>query len=118
MDIYEYKVVPAPKRGQKGKGVKGNEAKFANKLESVINELAADAWEFVRTDTLPAEERQGLTKRITVYQNLLIFRRKKPVSRSPIVEAPVVTPPPEIPEEAKEANVRSIFKTKGVNEAS
>ncbi|MFQ6548403.1 DUF4177 domain-containing protein [Aestuariibius sp. 2305UL40-4] len=75
--IYEYRVVPAPRRGLKGKGVKGPEARFAHALETVMNEEAADGWEYVRTDTLPAEERQGLTSRTTVYQNVLVFRRPR-----------------------------------------
>lgn len=73
--MFEYKVVPAPKRGLKGKGVKGNEGRFANALQTVMNELGKDGWEYLRTDTLPAEEREGLMGRTTVFQNMLVFRR-------------------------------------------
>lgn len=73
--MYEYKVVPAPKRGLKSKGIRGTEARFANALEQVMNEHAQSGWEYQRTDTLPAEEREGLMGRATVYQNLLIFRK-------------------------------------------
>lgn len=72
---FEYKVVPAPTRGRKARGVKTPADRFARALEEAINELAADGWEYLRTDTLPAEERQGLTGRTTVYQNMLVFRR-------------------------------------------
>ncbi len=72
---FEYKVVPAPTRGKKAKGLKTQADRFANALEAAINDLAADGWEYVRTDTLPAEERQGLTGRTTVFQNMLVFRR-------------------------------------------
>lgn len=78
--MFEYKVVPAPKRGLKGKGVKGNEGRFANALQTVMNELGKDGWEYLRTDTLPAEEREGLMGRTTVFQNMLIFRRSLAVS--------------------------------------
>lgn len=75
MPAYEYKVVPAPKRGPKAKGIKGNEARFAHALEAVMNEYGAQGWRYIRTDTLPVEERQGLTGKVTVYQNMLVFRR-------------------------------------------
>ena len=77
MAEYEYRVVPAPKRGKRGRGVKGPEARFANAMESVMNSLAADGWEYLRTDSLPAEERSGLTARVTVFQHLLVFRRDR-----------------------------------------
>lgn len=75
MQGYEYKVVPAPKRGLKAKGVKGTDARFANALQSVMNDLGAEGWEYQRADTLPCEERQGLTGRSTTFQNMLVFRR-------------------------------------------
>lgn len=75
MPSYEYKVIPAPKRGLKAKGVKGSEAQFANALATAMNDLGADGWEYVRADTLPCEERSGLTGKTTVFQNMLVFRR-------------------------------------------
>lgn len=75
MPIYEYKVVPAPKRGLKAKGLKTGEARFANALQQVMNDLGAQGWEYQRTDTLPLEERQGLTGKTTSFQNMLVFRR-------------------------------------------
>lgn len=101
---FEYRVVPAPKRGLKARGVKGSEAMFALALETAMNELGAAGWDYVRADTLPCEERSGLTGRTTVYQNMLVFRRAKPEA---VTEAPAearkalapplavaVTPPP------------------------
>jgi len=75
MPKYEYKVVPAPKKPGKIKGVKGTDNKFAAELAGLMNEYGADGWEYQRTDTLPCEERQGLTGRTTTFQNMLIFRR-------------------------------------------
>lgn len=75
MTGFEYKVVPAPERGLKAKGVKGTKARFANVLQTVMNELGAEGWEYQRTDTLPVEERQGLTGKTTSFQNMLVFRR-------------------------------------------
>lgn len=85
MTGFEYKVVPAPMRGLKAKGVKGTPARFANALETLMNELGAEGWEYQRTDTLPVEERQGLTGKTTNFQNMLVFRRA-------LVEAEVETP--------------------------
>jgi len=75
MQAYEYKVIPAPKKGIKAKGLRKGEARFAKALETVMNEFGAEGWEYQRTDTLPLEERQGLTGKTTSFQNLLVFRR-------------------------------------------
>jgi len=75
MAAFEYKVVPAPKRGLKARGVKTPEARFANAIETLMNDLGAEGWEFQRSDTLPNEERQGLTGRSTEFRTILVFRR-------------------------------------------
>jgi hypothetical protein len=72
---FEYKVIPAPKRGEKARGVKTTEDRFALALTLLMNELGADGWEYVRSDALPCEERVGLTGTKTNYQNMLVFRR-------------------------------------------
>lgn len=70
----EYKVVPAPERATKQRGLKGA-ALFAHSVEALMNELAAEGWQYLRADTLPQEERSGLTNKTTTYRNLLIFQR-------------------------------------------
>ncbi|MGJ8584525.1 MAG: DUF4177 domain-containing protein [Marinosulfonomonas sp.] len=104
MSAYEYKVVPAPKKGVKTKGARTQEARFAHALQTLMNEQGTDGWEYQRTDTLPCEERQGFTGRTTTYQNMLVFRRTL-VSKAetqtvspPMVEAPKPVPAP-IPNE-------------------
>jgi hypothetical protein len=72
---YEYRVIPAPVKGTKAKGVKTVEERFALTLQEAMNSMAADGWEFQRAETLPSEERSGLTGRKTVHHNLLVFRR-------------------------------------------
>lgn len=96
---YEYKVVPAPTRGLKAKGVKTPEGRFANALEATMNELATDGWEYLRTDTLPSEQRDGLMSKTTVYQNVMVFRRgtgapaeEAPAAREAADDALVLTP--------------------------
>ena len=93
MQRFEYKVVPAPRKGLRGKGVKGAEARFANALQTVMNELGAEGWEYQRTDCLPAEERQGLTGRTTVFQNMLVFRRplEEEAETAPVVPVAAIT---------------------------
>ncbi len=90
---FEYKVVPAPTRGKKAKGLKSPADRFANALGAVINEMAAEGWEYQRTDTLPAEERHGLTGRSTVFQNMLIFRRVAEAVHAAETEAEEVATP-------------------------
>lgn len=74
--MYEYQVIPAPNRAPKIKGVKQAAERFAHTLTELMNEAAADGWEYVRTDTLPLEENRGLTRKSTTsFQNLMVFRR-------------------------------------------
>lgn len=102
MAQFEYKVVPAPKRGVKARGVKGTEEQFAHALTLLMNEAAAEGWQYQRTDTLPCEERKGLTGKTTVFQNMLVFRRtieERKETAEP--EAPVLlVAPPEQSETA------------------
>lgn len=75
MPRYEYKVVPAPAKGLKGKGVKGAEARFSHGLQELMNGLAGYGWEYQRAETLPSIERVGLTGSTTEWRNVLVFRR-------------------------------------------
>lgn len=86
MQRYEYKVIPAPRKGDKEKGLKTTEARFAQTLTRLMNEMAQDNWDYLRTDTLPAEERVGLTGRTTTFQHMLVFR-KELAPRQPVFGA-------------------------------
>jgi hypothetical protein len=105
---YEYMVLPAPTRGIKAKGAKTAEERFAIALETKMNKMANDGWDYVRTDTLPSEQREGLMGKTTVYQNMMVFRRAKKVQRpvtpapAPVVAAPTPRPAPKV-EPVKEA---------------
>lgn len=79
---YEYKVIPAPTKGLKAKGVKSGADRFANALQTAMNAMAADGWDYLRAETLPSEEREGLMGKTTVFQNVLVFGRA-------VVEQPV-----------------------------
>lgn len=75
MPTFEYKVVPAPARAERARGIKGTTALFANTLAAIMNELGREGWEYQRADTLPCEERSGFTGKTTTFQNMLVFRR-------------------------------------------
>ncbi|WP_236638515.1 DUF4177 domain-containing protein [Mangrovicoccus ximenensis] len=72
---YEYHVIPAPERGQKARGAKTPDARYAAALAEVLNAQSSEGWEFQRAEVLPSQEKQGLTGSRTVYVNVLIFRR-------------------------------------------
>ena len=103
MQRYEFKVVPAPRRGEKTRGLKSTEDRFAYTLTQVLNEMGRDGWDYVRADALPCDERVGLTGSRTTFQNMLVFRRlleadaaQQPASRlmsvEPVPVAPVLGP--------------------------
>jgi len=77
MPRYQYKVVPAPTKGLKAKGLKGAEARFSNALGQVMNEMATAGWEYQRAETLPSTERSRLTGSTTEWRNVLVFRQPR-----------------------------------------
>lgn len=105
MQNFEYRVVPAPRKGEKARGLKTTEARFAHALTQLMNQMAAEGWDYLRTDTLPAEERVGLTGRTTVFQHMLVFRRSlaapaeapRPALPAPVATAPAA-PPATVPD--------------------
>ena len=78
MQSYEYKAVAAPNRARRFKGVKGTANQFAMVISELMNDMASDGWEYLRSDSLPVDEKAGLLKgRMETYHTLLIFRRAK-----------------------------------------
>lgn len=75
MQQFEYRVVPAPRKAEKARGLKTTPERFAHALSQTMNDMAREGWEYLRADTLPCEERAGLTGKTTTYQNVLVFRR-------------------------------------------
>jgi hypothetical protein len=74
---YEYKVVPAPSKGIKGKNVRGAEARFSFAIQELMNGMSGYGWEYQRAETLPSIERAGLTGTTTEWRNVLVFRRPR-----------------------------------------
>ena len=97
--MFEYKVVPAPAKGTKAKGVKTPHGRFAVTIEQLLNEMGAGGWEFQRAELLPSEERAGLTGSAIHWRNVMVFRRpiEQDVAQQDIEAAasePYVAPSP------------------------
>lgn len=82
MSRHEYRVLVAPDRPRKFRSVNGKD-RFAHTLTAVMNEMAAEGWEFLRAERLPVEERRGLFGRTVTQQNLLVFRREAEAPAQP-----------------------------------
>ena len=61
-------------------------------LTGMMNQLGAEGWDYVRADTLPCEERSGLTGTKTSYQTVMVFRRALAASAAAGSGAEPVTP--------------------------
>lgn len=85
---FEFKVIPAPRRGVKARGAKTSEDRFALAMTQALNAEAAEGWEYLRAETLPLDERSGLTGTKTSFQNLLVFRRPLGADEPASVSAP------------------------------
>lgn len=75
---YEYLVRPAPKRAKKNKAARNPAEKLALALTDIMNEMAEDGWEFVRSETLTVIEKSGVLSKASEYlESVLVFRRPK-----------------------------------------
>ncbi|HMO72507.1 MAG TPA: DUF4177 domain-containing protein, partial [Paracoccaceae bacterium] len=96
MQDFEYRVVPAPRKGEKVRGARSVAERFGVALAHVMNDMARDGWEYLRADTLPCEERVGLTGTATHFHHMLVFRRAlaRPVlAAAPLTAAPLTAAP-------------------------
>lgn len=74
--MYEYKVIPAPRKALRSKGAKGTTERFAVGLQAALNEWGGAGWSYVRAETLPVDERHGLLRKtVEEFHTVLIFRR-------------------------------------------
>ena len=53
----------------------GGDAPAYTTVMTLMNQLGAEGWDYVRADALPCEERVGFTGSKTTFQNVLVFRR-------------------------------------------
>lgn len=78
MSYYDYKVVPAPRKARKVKGVSGGAELFALTLGDTINELARQGWEYQRSESLVIETPGGFMRRARSEEHtVLVFRRAR-----------------------------------------
>lgn len=76
MQRFEYKIVPSPRKGEKSREARTTPDRFALALTTLMNRLGQDGWDYLRADTLPCDERVGLTGSKTTFQSMLVFRRE------------------------------------------
>ena len=97
MPQFEYKVVPAPKRANKARGIRGQDARFSQTLEEILNDMATDGWEYIRADSMTVESGGMLRGSKSQQKTMLIFRRTSPLAESqPLVsEVHYTAPEPE-----------------------
>lgn len=78
MSFYDYKVIPAPRRMRKVRGVRTTTDLFVLTLTEALNEMAHDGWEYIRAETLPAEAPGGwFSRSVEADQTVLVFRRPR-----------------------------------------
>lgn len=92
---YEYKTVGGPERGTRKRGCKTASDRVAAAMQDLIQHEAMEGWEYLRTDLLPVEERQGLFgRRQTMHCSVLVFRR--PVPGRLAAEREIHAPAPQV----------------------
>ncbi|MEM1385676.1 MAG: DUF4177 domain-containing protein [Pseudomonadota bacterium] len=75
---YEYKTVGAPERGKRRRGARTRSDRAAVAVEEILNAQALAGWEYVRTDLVPVEERNGFFGRKQIaHRAVMVFRREK-----------------------------------------
>ncbi len=118
MSRFEYKVVPAPKKGRKVKGVRSPEGMFSHVLQDLMNELAEKNWEYLRAEMLPSVERSGLASTTTEWRHVLVFRREVQAEMEEF--APELLPPPAdvVIDEIRIASQASEIKLKSQQETA
>lgn len=78
MTFFDYKVIPAPKRLKRIKGVSSTAELFSATLAEAINAAAREGWEYLRAETMPASEAGGWFRRgAEVIETVLVFRRPR-----------------------------------------
>ncbi|WP_112321498.1 DUF4177 domain-containing protein [Oceanibium sediminis] len=81
MQNFEYRIIPAPRRAKRAKGARTPSDRYARTLTDLVNAEAAEGWEYLRADTLPVDEKQGmLSSAKEVFQTVLVFRRERSAS--------------------------------------
>lgn len=125
MPRYEYLTVPAPRKGEKAKGLKTSEARIAQAMQSVLNEKGAEGWDYLRADLLPMEERAGIASKTVNYHTVLVFRRTveakiegRDFGAYPELEMPQEEPEDTTSDEPMRETLREAFQQEDPNSAA
>lgn len=89
--IYEFQVIPAPRKGERVEGLRTDDARMANTLTGLLNDMALDGWDYVRADTLPNDMSSDLSGTAPPTMTLLVFRRLLVVLGGDIDSHPALT---------------------------
>ncbi|CTQ51355.1 hypothetical protein JDO7802_03394 [Jannaschia donghaensis] len=73
--IYEYDVIPAPKKPQRIAGLTREDDRVAHELSELFNDMAVEGWEYVRADTINIDDVTGIAGNVPKAHTLLVFRR-------------------------------------------
>lgn len=109
MSYYDYKIVPAPKKAKKVKGVSSAAELFALTLTDAINEHARQGWEYYGSEELAIETPGGWFRRArTEEHTVLVFRRSREHLSPRVAAETTPAAPRETPREiARDAAPRS-----------
>ena len=91
MSSRDYKCVPVPRRPKKARGQKAPADAMAAAMEAIMNDEAAQGWEYLRTDLVPMEHRAGLLSSVQEsHQAIMVFRRvvATPRAAEPALDIP------------------------------
>lgn len=78
MQQYDYKVVPAPRRLKRIRGVSSSAELCAVTLAETLNAVAREGWEYLRAEQVSAAQEGGWFRRgAEVVETVLIFRRPR-----------------------------------------
>ena len=104
MTWFDYKVVPAPRRMKRARGVSDHADLFALTLTEAINEHARQGWEYVRAETLSAETPGGWLRRGRLEEEtVLVFRRARETLAPRLERGEAPMPAPAMPAPAMPA---------------
>ncbi|MDJ1009175.1 MAG: hypothetical protein QNJ13_15275 [Paracoccaceae bacterium] len=93
MSQYEFKIVPAPRKGL-GRAIFRRDPK-AMSLAEAVNALADEGWTFLRSDHLPFPAPIGLFVGLTMRREVMVFqrpRRRTPSRALGLGRAPATNP--------------------------
>lgn len=73
--MYEYDVVPAPKKPMRVQGISREDERVAYELSALFNDMAIEGWEYVRADAIHIDDVTGISGNVPKTHTLLVFRR-------------------------------------------